>query len=383
MGITISLGPKFSTMTSEDEKNRELDAMLLRNQLEEIYKFKVLVLGAGESGKSTVVKQLRFIHKSTKLSERELKRVKETLAENVYDCLKAMVDACGTFDIPIDDPEDQKTAEIVRDESTSKTVLSEDMGVRLHHLWKSPAIQKAFEMRDKYWVLDSVEYFMTNIERFSDESFVPEDDDIVMARVRTTGIVTTEFDQKNQNGNEDWNKVIHYEVIDVGGQRAERKKWINCFDNVKAILFVVNLAGFNMVLFEDEKKNRMHECLELFRDTVNLEIFRTTPIFLFFNKKDMFEEKLRKTNLSVCFPDYTGGNSFEEASSFVAKKFEAQMPKENMHQFRHWFVASRLRRDIKYSFEELQGHLLEMHSKRTQTEEKKVLAEAKYHRNNA
>jgi len=186
-----------------------------------------------------------------------------------------------------------------------------------------------------------------------------------------------------KNGIEEWNKFIHYEVIDVGGQRAERKKWINCFDNVKAILFVVNLAGYNMVLFEDEKKNRMHECLELFRDTVNLEIFQNTPIFLFFNKKDMFEEKLRKTNLNVCFPDYNGASTFEEASAFVAKKFAEQLPASNAHQFKHWFVASRLRRDIKYSFEELQGFLLEFHQKRTQSEEKKVLAEAKYHRNNA
>jgi len=109
-----------------------------------------------------------------------------------------MVDACSTFDIPIEDPEDSKTADMVRDESTPKTVLNEEIGAALNHLWQSKAIQKVFEMRDKYWVLDSVEYFMTNIERFADEGFVPEDDDIVMARVRTTGIVTTEFDQKNQ-----------------------------------------------------------------------------------------------------------------------------------------------------------------------------------------
>jgi hypothetical protein len=48
-------------------------------------------------------------------------------------------------------------------------------------------------------------------------------------------------------------------VVDVGGQRSERKKWIHCFDDVKAIVFVVSLAGYNQVLFEDEEMNRMHE----------------------------------------------------------------------------------------------------------------------------
>jgi len=40
----------------------------------------------------------------------------------------------------------------------------------------------------------------------------------------------------------------------VGGQRSERKKWIKCFDDVKAVLFIVNLGGYNSVLFEDMEK---------------------------------------------------------------------------------------------------------------------------------
>ena len=37
------------------------------------------------------------------------------------------------------------------------------------------------------------------------------------------------------------------QIVDVGGQRNERRKWIHCFDDVKAIIFTVSLAGYNQV----------------------------------------------------------------------------------------------------------------------------------------
>ena len=42
-----------------------------------------------------------------------------------------------------------------------------------------------------------------------------------------------------------------FRLYDVGGQRSERRKWIQCFDDVRALLFVAALSGYDMVLFED------------------------------------------------------------------------------------------------------------------------------------
>jgi len=377
-----SLGPHFAQVTVEEVHDERIQEHLFMSQLQELYQFKILVLGAGESGKSTVVKQLRFIHKNQGLTDRELKRIKETLAENVFDCFKSLVEATKTLNIPIIDEQDKKTAEMVLDESVAKTVLNESIAAQLSNLWRSDPMQKAYENRDKFWILDSVDYFMENVQRFAEETFEPSEEDVVMARVRTTGIVTTEFDQRNVDGKEEWNKNIHYQVIDVGGQRSERKKWINCFDNVKAILFVSNLAGYNMVLYEDEEKNRLHECLELFKDTVNLDIFKNTPIFLFLNKKDLFEDKIRKTDLSFCFPDYKGGQELKPSLEYVSQKFREQVPPGNLHQYRDFFIASRVKRDVKYAFEDLQADLLRMNKERIEAAEKKILVEAKFQRAN-
>jgi G-protein alpha subunit len=54
-------------------------------------------------------------------------------------------------------------------------------------------------------------------------------------------------------------------VVDVGGQRNERRKWIHCFENVKAVVYLVGLSGYNQCLYEDASVNRMQESLKLFR----------------------------------------------------------------------------------------------------------------------
>ena len=93
-------------------------------------------------------------------------------------------------------------------------------------------------------------------------------------------------------------------MFDVGGQRSERKKWIHCFDNVDCVLFVVAMSEYDQMLAEDRSVNRMQESLNLFEDIVNNEFFAEMPFIVFFNKKDLFEEKVRDKSIRVAFPTY-------------------------------------------------------------------------------
>jgi len=113
-------------------------------------------------------------------------------------------------------------------------------------------------------------------------------------------------------------------MVDVGGQRSERRKWLNCFSDVTAVIFVVAISAYDQKLYEDETTNRMHEELKLFKDICNSQWFSETAIILFLNKKDLFEKKIQKVPLSVCFPEYKGGNTYKEVSSFIEDKFLSQ-----------------------------------------------------------
>lgn len=53
-------------------------------------------------------------------------------------------------------------------------------------------------------------------------------------------------------------------------------------------------------------QNRMQESLKLFDSICNNKWFTDTSIILFLNKKDLFEEKIRKSPLTICFPEYAG-----------------------------------------------------------------------------
>lgn len=73
-------------------------------------------------------------------------------------------------------------------------------------------------------------------------------------------------------------------MFDVGGQRSERKKWIHCFENVTAIVFLVAISEYDQMLYEDESINRMQEALVLFDSICNSRWFVRTSIILFLNK---------------------------------------------------------------------------------------------------
>ena len=87
-------------------------------------------------------------------------------------------------------------------------------------------------------------------------------------------------------------------MFDVGGQRSERKKWIHCFENVTAIVFLVAISEYDQVLAEDASMNRLQEALTLFDSICNSKWFTKTSIILFLNKIDLFAEKLPKNSLS-------------------------------------------------------------------------------------
>jgi len=345
---------------------------LLEERLKELFQFKVLLLGAGESGKSTIVKQLRLIH-NKKPTKADLMRVGDSLHQNVIECIKSLIDAARRYDYHFS-AEEEKTSEAVSQLQAEGFQegfrIPPELGHAIVKLYNSATIKKAYARRNEFWLLDSCQYYIDNLDRFCGAEFLPTEEDSVMARIRTTGIVVSELEQKIAEPKEGEPDSLMFKVVDVGGQRNERKKWIHCFDDVKAIVFIESLAAYNQVLFEDGNKNRMHESLELFKDIANRKIFENTPLFLFLNKKDLFETYCLETDLNVCFPDYTGGKNLQNALAFVEKKFRDQLPAGK--QFHVSVVASVVRRELKAAFDDVKKLLYESSRPKIDAEKIKI-----------
>mmetsp|Transcript_25761 Transcript_25761/g.63095 ORF Transcript_25761/g.63095 Transcript_25761/m.63095 type:complete len:253 (-) Transcript_25761:303-1061(-) len=165
---------------------------------------------------------------------------------------------------------------------------------------QSRTLKEVWQKRAQVNIIDGHKDYLQDVSRIASSSFKPTTQDILLARVKTTQVVMERY---RIDG-------IEFEMYDVGGQRSERRKWLDCFDNVDAVLFVAALSEYDQKLAEARRTNRMIEALELFRSVCNNRAFSNsqTSIMLFLNKKDVFAEKILYSDIAAQpeFKDYAG-----------------------------------------------------------------------------
>jgi guanine nucleotide-binding protein G(i) subunit alpha len=84
-------------------------------------------------------------------------------------------------------------------------------------LWADTNVQNTVVMHSNEFQLnDSAEYFLNSAARIGSRDWKPSDMDVLKARVKTTGVSVTSFKKHDRK----------FDVVDVGGQRSERRKWL-------------------------------------------------------------------------------------------------------------------------------------------------------------
>ncbi|KAF4620709.1 hypothetical protein D9613_000009 [Agrocybe pediades] len=290
--------------------NKKIENQLKRDRLMAKNEIKML-LGAGESGKSTVPKQMKLIHHGG-CNDSERDSYKEIIFSNTIQSMRAILEAMPQLDLALEHQNDARRSIILSlPTQIEAETLPRDVGDAIRNFWRDPAVQEAIRRSREFQLNDSAVYYFNAIDRMSSPQYLPTDQDILRSRVKTTGITETTF------------KVgeLTYKLFDVGGQRSERKKWIHCFENVTALVFLVSLSEYDQMLYEDESANRMQEALTLFDSVYNSRWFVKTSIILFLNKIDLFSEKLPRLPLEEYFPDYQGGDNYDAACDYLLHRF--------------------------------------------------------------
>jgi len=309
MGCCSSSDATGANPNKEERQNaKQIDNQMNQDFQQQSLINKLLLLGAGESGKSTIFKQMNSIY-GKGYSEQEILSYIPVIHSNMITGMKTLLkysDQFGQIHEALLDAR-ARIEELKNDE----TEISEQTAVDLADLWADEGIQRTYENRAKFQFTDAAAYFLDNIPRICDKNFYPTNDDIVRSRTRTTGIIENEFVIE---GNK-------FKIFDVGGQRNERKKWIHCFEGVTAVLFVAALSEYDQMLFEDESVNRMFEALALFDEICNSRWFRSTAMVLFLNKRDLFQTKIQNVPLNVCFTEYDGPNDYENCLAYIEQQF--------------------------------------------------------------
>ncbi|KAI6227591.1 Guanine nucleotide-binding proteinG(I) subunit alpha [Aphelenchoides fujianensis] len=290
------MGCIHSSEREQSKKSRKIDAKLKADHEKNTNEFKLLLLGAGESGKSTVLKQMRIMY-SNGYSDEERRSYKPVVYQNTIQSMMAILKAMGSLHIEFDSPLRKQDAHVLVTalQTMNEGEISPEIIVLMKRLCNDRGLQECVGRSREYQLNDSARYYLNALDRISLPEYVPTQDDVLRTRVKTTGVAEHNFEYNDYS----------FRIFDVGGQRSERKKWIHCFDNVTAILFCVALSEYDLVLDEDQETNRMHESIHLFDSICNNKWFVSTSIILFLNKKDLFEEKIRKSPLTLCFPEYS------------------------------------------------------------------------------
>jgi len=347
----------------------------------------MLLLGAGESGKSTILKQMRLLY-GTELSDDDLRMYGVVVRSNIVVATRKL---CGYLrNLGLEEELDRESrinsapvGENLEDGDHSVmtcrqaydelmaylvefTVPPKEMGASnvegggtdwvgqspragmsanndakhflAHHesiriLCQSKTMKQVWAKRATVNVVDSHKEFLNDIPRIASPDYKPTTQDVLIARVRTTQVVMERY---RIDG-------IDFEMYDVGGQRSQRRKWIDCFDQVTAVIFVVALSEYDQTLAEDKRINRMVEALTLFRHVSNHRAFENSSIVLLMNKMDIFREKIMYSDIAAQreFSDYAGpAKDFNHGVAYFVQKFKNCLVDELDDSFIHVTCAT-------------------------------------------
>ncbi|KAF8160896.1 guanine nucleotide binding protein, alpha subunit [Crassisporium funariophilum] len=184
-------------------------------------------------------------------------------------------------------------------------------------LWNDPVTQKM--LRDRQLRLeDAPGFFLDDIDRITAREYQPSDQDIVRARLRTTGVQEYHFTLDRANATDlDW---IMY---DVAGIRTSRAAWIPYFREITALIFLAPLSAFNERLAEDNRVNRLEDTFVLWKTICSSRLLEDVQIILFMNKTDLLRKKLEQgIRVKKYIPEFDKSNDYETVSTWLRRVFK-------------------------------------------------------------
>jgi len=168
-------------MIEQNKVNARIEKELRRDQSLESKSMKLLLLGTGESGKSTFIKQMRIIH-GDGYSLLEKQKYASIIIQNILISMQTLIKAMQEFEIPYANEENENNAKFIQDADTYQ-IVTPGTGFRslqsyqtmliIKEFWKDTSVQECFKRQKDYHISDSIAYFLTHIDRINQHDYVP------------------------------------------------------------------------------------------------------------------------------------------------------------------------------------------------------------------
>ncbi|KAK2559762.1 Guanine nucleotide-binding protein G(s) subunit alpha [Acropora cervicornis] len=229
----------FGNNNNEVEKKQKDTSKRIEKQLRDdkiAYRatHRLLLLGAGESGKSTIVKQMRILHDVNGFTEQEKRQKIEDIKKNIRDAILTITGAMSTLTPPVKlaNPNNQFRIDYLHEVATTPDFdYPPEFYEHTKILWQDAGVLECFERSNEYQLIDCAQYFLDRVDTVKQANYLPVEQDLLRCRVLTSGIIETRFQ----------------------------------VDKVK-------FHSYNLVLREDPSQNRLKESLELFRNLLKEKV---------------------------------------------------------------------------------------------------------------
>ncbi|KDQ20472.1 hypothetical protein BOTBODRAFT_142043 [Botryobasidium botryosum FD-172 SS1] len=189
----------------------------------------------------------------------------------------------------------------------------------MKRLWEWKVLKRVLR-RQRRRLEDEGGFFLDDVDRITSRRYIPTDDDILRARIKTVGVTEHEFTLNRPN-----ERPVDWKIYDVGGARSQRAVWAPYFDDVNVIIFLAPISAFDEKLQEDRRVNRLEDSLTLWKELFSNPVLKEVPVVLFLNKCDILRAKIEAgIQVTKYVPSYGDRpNQFEAVMKYFKTKFDS------------------------------------------------------------
>jgi GTPase SAR1 family protein len=210
---SLSADQKLAGKISK-HRSKELERHMEKAKMADNHIHKLLLLGAGESGKSTLFKQMIQIY-GAGFPDQERLNYKNIIHGNIISSIKVLASQSQNGDYTANPAEFKDLKDHIINDVKNDELIENKLASMITQLWTTQSIQQAYIHRAKFQLNDSTAYFFERLTEISAMNYIPSQQDVLRSRVKTTGVIENDFLIDGSN----------FKMVDVGGQRNERKKW--------------------------------------------------------------------------------------------------------------------------------------------------------------
>ncbi|KAM9986970.1 hypothetical protein ACTFIY_011410 [Dictyostelium cf. discoideum] len=286
----------------------DIDKSLKNHKLKIEREIRVLIYGQKKAGVTKLFKTF-FIIGESQITPEELMDNRNIVYKTIINQLKKFIIISKNLNIELENNNIQ-ISYLILELDSENFLWNKEIGETCLKLWNDSGIQKTFQSQFS----DLFGYFFQNFQRISDENYTPTPHDLKIIKLTQNGIIECEFTFEN----------CLIKMIEIGTQTSTLKKWINCFSEIQAILYVIDISVYDTIVENEECStsiNKLDESLNEFKEIIESKYLHDCGMIVFFNKKDIFREKLKTVPFKTYDKDYIGDNDFESTTNFIKNKF--------------------------------------------------------------